>query len=118
MRRQGSAGLQAQREIEWRDRLVRQVASGQSIAEFCRSEGITEGTFYGWRARLRARNANTAPAEETTKRPAAFIDIGAINGLDANKPMTLADDRRGYAGGKIEVRIDLGPGVVLQILQR
>jgi len=56
MSKRGLAAVQAQRELQWRDRLARQVASRQSITAFCRSEGIAEGTFYGWRARLRARS--------------------------------------------------------------
>ncbi len=41
-------------EARWRDRLRRWEASGATAAEFCRSEGVSKGTFYMWRRRLRA----------------------------------------------------------------
>jgi transposase-like protein len=38
---------------EWRRRIKRQRASGLSIAEFCRREGISSHGFYVWRRNLR-----------------------------------------------------------------
>jgi transposase-like protein len=116
MSKQGSVA--AQREQEWRDRVARQAASRQSIAEFCRSEEITEGTFYAWRRRLGARKLDSAVMDGTIKMPAKFVDIGPLKDVAANKTATPVNDVRGGAGGEIEVRIDLGQGVVLQILRR
>jgi hypothetical protein len=117
MRKRGLAAVQAQRELQWRDRLARQVASRQSITAFCRSEGIAEGTFYGWRARLRARSLEAEHAQPTAETPAAFIDIGTVKGLDAIKLARPSDDMPKDNGGKIEVRIDLGRGLMLQIVR-
>jgi hypothetical protein len=115
MSKQGSAA--AQRELEWRDRLARQAASRQSIAEFCRSEEMTEGTFYAWRRRLGARKLDAAVMDGTIKMPAKFVDIGPLKGVTANKS-TPVSDVHGGSGSEIEVRIDLGQGVVLQIVRR
>jgi transposase-like protein len=117
MSKRGLAAAQAQRELEWRDRLARQVASRQSITAFCRSEGIAEGTFYGWRARLRARPAAAEHSEPTAEGPAAFVDIGTVKGLEASPSAKPAHDRPKDPGGKIEVRIDLGCGLMLQIVR-
>ena len=38
----------------WRERLMQYAASGQSVAAFCRSESISEASFYLWRKRLSA----------------------------------------------------------------
>lgn len=38
---------------QWQERLGRQRASGLSIAEFCRQEGVSAGAFYTWKRRLR-----------------------------------------------------------------
>ena len=114
MSKRGLTAAQAQREVEWRDRLARQVASRQSIAAFCRSEGIAEGTFYGWRARL---GANAEREQSAAKAPAAFVDIGTVNSLGASKSTKPAEDRPDDRGGKIEVRIDLGRGLMLQIVR-
>lgn len=37
----------------WKDRLKRCEASRQSVAEFCRSEGVSSQAYYLWRQRLR-----------------------------------------------------------------
>lgn len=43
----------------WRERLSRQATSRVSVAEFCREEGVSEASFYGWRKRLgRGAGAN------------------------------------------------------------
>lgn len=37
----------------WKDRLKRCEKSPQSVAEFCRSEGVSSQAYYHWRQRLR-----------------------------------------------------------------
>jgi len=46
----------ADREQFWRDLIQRQQQSGQSIREFCDSEGVSQPSFFSWRKRLRAQN--------------------------------------------------------------
>jgi len=69
--------VSARLETEWRDRLSRQATSSESIAAFCRSEGVTGGTFYGWRSRLSLKAVKAAPvkADEISK-PLPFIKLG------------------------------------------
>jgi transposase-like protein len=38
---------------QWRQRIERQLASGLSIAEFCRTEGVSPHSFYVWKRKLR-----------------------------------------------------------------
>jgi transposase-like protein len=40
----------------WQGRLRRFVASGSSITEFCRQEGVSAASFYLWRKRLAKYN--------------------------------------------------------------
>ena len=47
----------AERESYWRDTISRQRSSGQSIAEFCRRQGISPPSFYAWRRRLAERKS-------------------------------------------------------------
>ena len=47
-------------EHTWRLRLRRQVASGLSIAAFCRREEVSSASFYAWRRRL----ATPPPAQQ------------------------------------------------------
>ena len=37
----------------WRERLVEQERSGLSVRAFCKSQGFSPESFYGWRKRLR-----------------------------------------------------------------
>jgi hypothetical protein len=39
----------------WRERVECQRRSGVSVAEYCRREGFSTGSFYAWRRRLRTR---------------------------------------------------------------
>ncbi len=41
-----------QRREVWRDRINQQASSGQSIRVWCEQNGIKEGQYYSWKARL------------------------------------------------------------------
>jgi hypothetical protein len=49
----------------WRERVECQRRSGVSVAEYCRREGFSTGSFYAWRRRLGTRRAE---AEKKTAR--------------------------------------------------
>src|SRR5438270_6162148 len=113
MRREESGIRRAQLESEWRDRLARQASSGQSIAAFCRSEGIKKGTFYGWRSRLGMVNANDGQADTAIKMPLPFIDIGTVKPAAKNDSSpTAKHNHRGDQNASIEMRLELGNGIV------
>jgi transposase-like protein len=55
---------------EWRRRMRRFLRSRQSVAEFCRQEGVSSPSFYLWRKRL-AGAASTKPAgDKRSAKPA------------------------------------------------
>jgi putative transposase len=90
----------------WREIVDRQVHSGSTAAQFCESEGLSLASFYGWRSKLRQKSdagpgsvAVTTRAAET--KPGRFIDLGAL----------------GMSGPRIEVRLELGGGVALQLVR-
>lgn len=103
----------AQRESEWRNHVARQASSGQTIVAFCRSEAISEGCFYSWRKRLQTEANSGALTPSAT--PAPFIDLGMVKNADANMAMLCPDRAKQPAPSGIEVRIDLGGGIVLTI---
>ncbi len=111
MGKQASATVGAQRETAWRNRLARYAASKQTVEAFCRREAVPVGTFYGWRARLRARDVDGAQAPQTAPAllPSPFIELGAVNSPAASEANP--------APTGIEVRIELGGGVVLHIVR-
>jgi hypothetical protein len=92
---------------QWRDRFRRFAAGKQSVSEFCAAESVSVPTFYYWRKRLQlptwTAGANLGPSA------AQFIDAGVT-------PL-MPSDGAGTARGGVELRIDLGGGLVLQILR-
>jgi transposase-like protein len=38
---------------QWRHRIAQQQSGGQTVAAFCRDQGVSENSFYFWKRRLR-----------------------------------------------------------------
>lgn len=89
------------RQAQWRERIARQAASGLSVAAFCKREGIAAQSFYGWRTRLGKRD-QPAPVAAGA---APFIDLGELG-------------EAGAVVAGIDIRLDLGNGMVLTIARR
>jgi hypothetical protein len=92
--RRGTAG--------WLKLFARQSSSELSVPEFCRREGINAGLFRRWRSTLNESQTErrvTARTEPAAGVSAPFIDLGGL------RP----------GGPRVEVRLDLGGGVVLSI---
>jgi putative transposase len=95
----------------WREVFGRYDGSGESVTGFCKREGLHMSSFRRWRQRL----APMAPTPITTqpgepreaKRQApeaSFIEMGA---------MGAAND----STGRLELRLELGGGLVLQLVR-
>lgn len=98
-------GKRSRKEIEWRQRLARFAACGQGVKLFCQAESVSQATFHRWRKQL---------AEEHAPTPVVgFIDVGLLASPDS-APAT----RAGQEGAALEVRLDLGHGLVLHIVRR
>jgi len=84
----------------WRELFTRQMSSGVSVPEFCRREGINASVFRRWRLSLkRSARSHQVEARMEPAVAAPFIDLGDLR-----------------AGGpRLEVRLELGAGVVLSI---
>ncbi|CAN5896873.1 hypothetical protein BH11PSE12_BH11PSE12_33240 [soil metagenome] len=105
-----------QRESEWRNYLARFAGSGQTITAFCRSESLSEGSFYFWRKRLQTHASSSTTAPSTATAP--FIDLGLVDDTKARRVTaqiaeTTPSQNVPVAG--ITMRIDLGGGIVLTI---
>jgi hypothetical protein len=61
----------------WRERIIAQQASGQSIRDYCRQNRCAEHSFYWWRARLNLRPGAVAgrERERALARPMAFAEV-------------------------------------------
>lgn len=102
----GMVAKQSRKEVEWRQRLARFATSGQQIKSFCQTESVSEAAFHRWRKQL---------AEARGAEPAAgFIDVGVMPPAPAVPAITQCES----ASAMLEVRLDLGHGLVLQIVRR
>lgn len=112
-------GGQRRRRLDagtWGQVLERFAAAGTTVDEFCARERLSASSFYRWRERLQSSGMQSMqPRQPQQPRgtsvalspsAAGFIDLGH-----------LPDLSRG-AEGVLELRLDLGGGVVLQIIRR
>jgi transposase-like protein len=76
---------------EWRQIVDQQRASGLTVAAYCRDWGITEGSFYTWKRRLRA-----TPRARSKRSPTpAFVEMKPLKTSTAETiEVFLAGDRR------------------------
>jgi transposase-like protein len=87
-------------EATWRELFSRQAASGLTVSEFCRGEGINKNVYHRWRGALMGSGGAVSGRPVAAQAQAnRFIDLGAIS---APTP-------------RWEVRLDLGQGMVLSV---
>jgi hypothetical protein len=66
-----AGSLDSRKVREWQRRMARFQEGRQSVAEFCRKEGVSAPSFYQWRKRLARR---PRPAEEAAGfRPVRLV---------------------------------------------
>jgi hypothetical protein len=110
-------GGQRRRRLDthsWREVMLRFSEAGTTVSAFCAREGLSTSSFYRWRERLDSVGdaGGAAPRRggrsELAVQPTAagFIDLGHLAGPPRD------------VGASLELRLDLGGGVVLQIVRR
>ena len=117
-----AATAREQRVKQWREEQQRQEKSGLSVTAFCRREGVAESTFYQRATRLgegkrEGRGLVTKPvARLVAQEQARFIDAGplVIAGPEERAVRTQSEAAQERAGG-VEVRLELGGGLVLYV---
>jgi transposase-like protein len=86
----------------WQRLFSRQASSGLSVPAFCRREGINASLFRRWRLALKDAGKGqgvAARALPTAEVAVPFIDLGDFRS----------------SGSRVEVRLELGAGIVLSI---
>jgi hypothetical protein len=99
---------QSRKEIEWRQRLARFAAGGQQINAFCQDEAVSEASFHRWRKLLRVTAGLPAPA--------VFLDAGMM-AVPSPAAQQMMHDAPGSSTA-LDVRLELGGGLVLHIVRR
>jgi putative transposase len=89
----------------WRAVISQFEESGLSVSQFCEREGLGPASFYHWRSRLSSvdtRRRRRAPAAAVLPAPrGSFLDLGTLAGASSSSRM--------------EVRLELGDGVVVHV---
>lgn len=88
----------------WRAVMTRFAASGMSVAAFCERESIGIASFYQWRSKLAGvieGGRLSQQSQEEPEKPAGFMDLGTLNASTS----------------RLELRLDLGGGVVVHLVR-
>lgn len=99
----------------WSEVMRRFEDAGTTVRQFCAHEGVSTQSFFRWRERLAGvREMRTAMAQTSAlvRQPRSetnrFVELGELPGAAAPT----------HAGAGLELRLELGGGVVLQIVRR
>ena len=117
MSKRASGLVGAQRETAWRDRLARFAASKLTVQAFCLNEAVSVASFYLWRTRLRNSQGKslTAPRAGLVAAASPFIDLGSVRSRAISTPPSIDTHAAHPQPAAINIRLDLGGGMVLYI---
>jgi putative transposase len=90
----------------WRAMVARFAHSGLTEEVFCQGEGVSPKLFHRWRAKRVRATPRSAVDKPTRVAPspasaAGFVDLGSLKD----------------SGSKLEMRLDLGGGVLLHVVR-
>ncbi|WP_081577004.1 IS66 family insertion sequence element accessory protein TnpA [Acidithiobacillus thiooxidans] len=105
----------------WQALLDEQAESGLTVTAFCRQASISLASFYRWQGRLRKASQDTGghsaetlshavPAVTAPRRIPDFVDLGALEDLPSPAREEVATHR-------LELRLDLGGGLILHLVR-
>jgi transposase-like protein len=87
------------------------------VAAFCEAEGVSAWALYYWRRKLQERRVGSGKSvalkRQVAGREEGFIEVG-----ESSAGEDLAVRSRQAVGGGVELRLELGDGLVLQIRRR
>ena len=55
-----SKRIDSHKHAQWRERITRFTQTSLTVSEFCRSEGVPDGSFYYWRRKLAELTADVS----------------------------------------------------------
>lgn len=104
------------RQRAWLQEQQQFVNSGLNARQFCLEQQLNVATFYNRRQRLKELGLISEMTADSSS--ARFIDAGSIHAFVATEPSVAAKSPDRVLSAGIELRIDLGAGVVLTLTRR
>ncbi len=111
-----------EKERYWRAVLQRQAGSGVSVAKFCRSEGVSEPSFYSWKRRLLAGGKRKVRSPKRSER--RRVPSGTSGVSPGFVPVRITEERRLATiqvvwpnGLSVQVPAECDPAEVQAVLQ-
>jgi len=90
----------------WRELLAKFADSGLSVRAFCAQERISTSSFNWWRCRFNgSRHAQPSTGRSPVVAADEFVDLGTLSAPAASH------------AERFELRLDLGGGLVLQLVR-
>ena len=101
----------------WQERVEEQTRSGLSVAAYCRREGVSPGSFYAWKGRLRTSRAMVVK-KTASRGPRQASVAGALRGGFVQVPVAVESviDVRFADGTLVKVPVEY-LAATLQTLQ-
>ncbi|MBX3670858.1 MAG: IS66 family insertion sequence element accessory protein TnpB [Rhodocyclaceae bacterium] len=100
-------------EQQWKVLVQAQAGSGLSVSEYCLREAVSEASFYRWRAlvggKASAKNQPmglTKPVQAMT----GFLDLGVLGAASGRGETS-------DAAARLELKLDLGGGLILHLVR-
>ena len=91
---------------EWRSLLAKFDGGDMGVEAFCRRQAISAASFYRWRSLLGNGGGGDGDggAGVASDAAAAFVDLGTLDCASSSKP-------------RIELKLDLGDGLILHLVR-
>lgn len=84
----------AEKENRWRQIFERHAASGKTIRQFCKNEGINERVFYSWRQTIGKRDGKSrrlTAQRQSKEKENPFVPIRVANNQAASEPVEVVE---------------------------
>ena len=89
---------------EWRSLLAKFDGGDLNVEAFCRGHAISAASFYRWRSLLGNGGGGDGGAGVASDAVPAFVDLGPLDSASSSKP-------------RIELKLDLGDGLILHLVR-
>ena len=104
---------------QWSERLSRFGESGQTVAEFCRAECVSQPSFYQWKKKLgcpraKTRSVRTDPADESNSSIESLPSMVSFQAVELAEP-TLTESAVNLEPSRPSMTVRFGEGIEVEI---